>query len=75
VAYVPGDRFIICSDGLVDGLWDRHIEEIVKTTPVGPGELTAAQRLVNTSVENSGKDNVTAVVVEISESKEGPPCP
>jgi serine/threonine protein phosphatase PrpC len=35
--------------------------------------LTAAQRLVNASVDNSGKDNVTAVVVEISESKEDAP--
>jgi serine/threonine protein phosphatase PrpC len=70
VAYVPGDQFLICSDGLTDGLWDRHLEEIIRTTPVGSGELTAAQRLVNASVENSGRDNVTAVVVAISESKE-----
>ena len=34
------------------------------------GELTAAQRLVNASIENSGRDNVTAVVVQITESKE-----
>ena len=26
VARQPGDRFLICSDGLVDGLWDRRIE-------------------------------------------------
>jgi serine/threonine protein phosphatase PrpC len=75
VAYLPGDRFLICSDGLIDGLWDRHLEDLVRTTPVAPGELTAAQRLVNASVENSGRDNVTAVVVEISESKEDAPCP
>jgi serine/threonine protein phosphatase PrpC len=68
VAYSPGDRFLICSDGLIDGLWDRELEEVVRTTPVTPGEATAAQRLVTAAVESSGRDNVTAVVVEISET-------
>ena len=29
----PGDRFLICSDGLVDGLWDRRIEEVLRSPP------------------------------------------
>jgi PPM family protein phosphatase len=68
VAYVPGDRFLICSDGLIDGLWDRQLDEVIRTTPVAPGEATAAQRLVTAAVESSGRDNVTAVVVEVSET-------
>lgn len=58
----PGDRFLFCSDGLVDGLWDRRIEDIVRESAAG---LPLAQRLVEAAVANSGRDNTTAVVVEI----------
>ncbi|HTJ79642.1 MAG TPA: protein phosphatase 2C domain-containing protein [Rariglobus sp.] len=66
VGYRPGDRFVICSDGLVDGLWDHHIEEIIRTpVPAGSVPLSNAQRLINAALENSGQDNITTVVVEI----------
>jgi protein phosphatase len=61
VVHGPGDRFLICSDGLVDGLWDRRIEEIMRTEPCP----TAAQRLIDEAVQGSGRDNSTALVVEI----------
>ncbi len=62
VGHNVGDRFVICSDGLVDGLWDRQLEELVRTTPPGS---SLAQHLVQTAVQNSGRDNTTAVVVEL----------
>jgi protein phosphatase len=66
VGHHIGDRFLICSDGLVEGLWDRQIEEALRT-PAGPDDKrSAAQRLVEESVQNSGRDNTTAVVVEIA---------
>jgi len=65
VAHRPGDRFLICSDGLVDGLWDRHLEDILRA-PAGVGDSRSlAQRLVEQAVENSGRDNTTAVVIEV----------
>ena len=65
VAHRPGDRFLICSDGLVEGLWDRQIEEMIRDgSPTSP-PLSLAQRLVNTAVENSGRDNTTAVIIEM----------
>jgi serine/threonine protein phosphatase PrpC len=66
VGHKPGDRFLICSDGLVDGLWDRRIEEIVRTAPRFGAAPTTAQLLVEESVQASGRDNTTALVVEIS---------
>lgn len=68
VGHRPGDRFLICSDGLVDGLWDRRIEEMLRDAP--PGDANHAQLLVNEAVESSGRDNTTAVVIEIN-----PPAP
>ncbi len=67
VGYRPGDRFVICSDGVIDGLWDHHIEEVIRTPDAPVAQLEAARRLVETAVENSGRDNTTAVVVEIGE--------
>jgi protein phosphatase len=64
VEHRPGDRFLLCSDGVTDGLWDRQLEELIRTNPVGPGLITAAQRLINEAVAASGRDNATAVVVE-----------
>jgi protein phosphatase len=65
VGYRPGDRFLICSDGLIDGLWDRQIEETVRTPPAPDDQRSPAARLVDEAVQNSGRDNTTAVVVEI----------
>jgi protein phosphatase len=56
----PGDRFLITSDGLTEGLWDRRLEEIVRTPSAEP----VAQRLINAALEGPGKDNITALVVE-----------
>jgi serine/threonine protein phosphatase PrpC len=65
-----GDKFLICSDGLVDGLWDRQIEEMLRA-PAAPSDTrSAAQRLVEESVQTSGRDNTTAVVIEIGRTPE-----
>lgn len=70
VDYAPGDRFLICSDGLIDGLWDRHLQEML-AEPLPPGR-TLAQHLVEESLERSGRDNTTAVVVEIAAAAPAP---
>ena len=58
VAYEPGDRFLLCTDGLVDGLFDAQLAEFME--PAHP-----AERLVRESLERSGRDNTTALVVEV----------
>jgi protein phosphatase len=69
VGHRPGDRFLICSDGLVDGLWDRRIEEIIRSHVPSPGGPTVAQLLVDEAVLSSGRDNTTALLVEIPQTK------
>lgn len=56
-----GDRFIMCSDGLVDEAADDEIEvEIREATDV----QDLADRLVNLANRNGGRDNITVVVVD-----------
>ena len=54
-----GDIFLICSDGLVDGLFDGQLVEMLRD-----GE-SSAQKLVAAAVKNSGRDNTTALVVQV----------
>jgi len=61
----PGDRFLLCTDGLVDGLWDHALEELVRKKRRDVAKRSAAQLLVESAVEHSGRDNTTAVVVEL----------
>lgn len=69
IGHRPGDRFLICSDGLVDGLWDRELQEIMRSGSDDNGR-SLAQRLVSNAVQNSGRDNTTAIAIEVL-----PPAP
>jgi protein phosphatase len=60
--YQQGDKFLLCSDGVTDGLWDRALSD--KLTEDVHGEETRAAAIVHRAVAESGRDNATAVVVE-----------
>jgi serine/threonine protein phosphatase PrpC len=61
VAVHPGDRYLLCSDGL-HGYFEDPVE-IAATA--GLGGDAAVQRFVQLANERGGKDNITAVLVEI----------
>lgn len=64
IGYESGDRFLICSDGLVEGLFNRGMERIIRSSaPALQGTL--AESLVAEAVQADGRDNTTAVVFEI----------
>ncbi len=65
IRYHPGDRFLICSDGIVEGLWDRRLEELLCESASKTEGLQIAEQLVDEAVLSSGRDNCTAVVVEV----------
>lgn len=67
VSCQPGDRFLLCTDGVVDGLWDARLEELVSAPP--SKAIPRADRIVEMAVSESGKDNCTAVVVEMGNAK------
>jgi protein phosphatase len=60
VPLAPGCRFLLCSDGLHGYLRDEDIPTIVEM-----GGARAVRRFVDLANERGGKDNITAVLVEI----------
>jgi protein phosphatase len=60
-----GDRFLLCTDGLTDGLFDHAIVELLRTD-TEQIKTTPAALLVDASLQNSGRDNTTAVIVEVA---------
>jgi len=66
----PGDRWLLCSDGLSGYVAEREIAEILLTTH-DPEE--ACEKLIQASLAEGAPDNVTAVIVHISDSDVSPP--
>lgn len=65
VSCESGDRILFCTDGVIDGLWDRALNELLREPTEAQRRQTPAERLVMEAVAESGRDNATAVVVEI----------
>lgn len=65
VAYEPGDRFLLCTDGVIEGLYDSQLAELIRSPTPAEATLQPAQRLVDIAVQRSGRDNTTALVVEV----------
>ncbi len=58
---LPGDRFMLCSDGLSDPVSADTIREVLgEGTPD-----TAASRLIDLALRGGGPDNVTVVVADV----------
>lgn len=62
---LPGDRVLLCSDGLTSPLTNAAISAILARTPAGsPDELCRA--LVDAANAAGGPDNITVIVVEVT---------
>ena len=59
-----GDFFLLCSDGLAEGLYGHYLVDTLRAS-ARDGTINPAQRLVNESVKNDGRDNTTALVVQV----------
>lgn len=60
-----GHTFLLCTDGLSEGLYPRDLEEILATAGSTPSDVNLAAQLVQESLGRSGRDNLTAVVVRV----------
>jgi PPM family protein phosphatase len=67
VPMVHGDRFILCSDGLVD---EVHDDDIAAIAIAATDPQVAAEQLIAKANANGGRDNVTVVVVDVLQGVE-----
>jgi PPM family protein phosphatase len=67
----PGDRILLCSDGLTDAIAEKEIARVLETFPGAPEK--AAHGLVTAALEAGGPDNVTVVVVDLKGREPAPP--
>ena len=58
--YQPGNRFLICSDGLTDMVSNERISEILQYRG-----KKAAKLLLKEALENGGRDNVSFILIHI----------
>lgn len=64
MAIMPGDIFVLCSDGITDMLDDTDIQELlIKYADKPPIEIV--DKLIANSLNKGGKDNITVVVVKV----------
>ncbi|MEM8607131.1 MAG: PP2C family serine/threonine-protein phosphatase [Myxococcota bacterium] len=56
----PSDCFMLCSDGLHGYLEDAEIPDVIEMGPSG-----AAQRFIHIANSRGGRDNITAIVVNV----------
>ncbi len=62
---LPGDRYLLCSDGLSTVVPASEVREVLSSTP---SLDEAAGRLVDLANANGGPDNVTCVVADVVEA-------
>src|SRR5215212_4662996 len=67
----PGDRVLLCSDGLSDVIAEKEIARVLERFPGDPEK--AAHGLVTAALEAGGPDNVTVVVVDLKDREPASP--
>jgi len=65
VDYLPGDRYMLCSDGIVDGLWEKQIHKMLNQPNETPEETS--KNMLDEAILLSGSDDTTIIVFDIKE--------
>ena len=60
----PGQRLVVCSDGLSDELTPAQLDAVLRSAP---GAQEAAAALVQAALDAGGHDNVTVLVVDVTD--------
>jgi protein phosphatase len=65
---VPGDRLLLCSDGLTDMVPDETLATVLREEP---NPARASERLVALANTQGGRDNITVVIARFDEAQAG----
>ncbi len=58
---LPGDRFLLCSDGLTKYADDLFLRHMLQREPIE----TVSERLLAAALDGGGADNISVIVVEV----------
>ena len=61
----PGDRYLLCSDGLTGVASDEVVREVLAAEP---DPAAAVSQLIRLAIEGGGPDNVTVVIADVAEA-------
>jgi serine/threonine protein phosphatase PrpC len=62
IPYLTGDRFLICSDGLIDGLTEQHI---CKALAEDLTPTAALEKMLERALRGAGTDDTTLIVIHL----------
>jgi serine/threonine protein phosphatase PrpC len=65
VSLQSGDKLLLCSDGLWDMVRDPKIEDVIKNPLPDPNQT--ASDLISAALEGGGEDNVSVIVISVTE--------
>jgi serine/threonine protein phosphatase PrpC len=64
---LPGDKFLLCSDGLHGYLKSGEVEKVIQAGPAAD----VCQKFIDLANERGGKDNISVVYIDVVEDKDG----
>ena len=62
----PGDKLLLCSDGLWDMVRDPEIQRLMRAPASDPSQTTSG--LIQAALDGGGEDNISVIVVHVTEA-------
>lgn len=62
----PGDKLLLCSDGLWDMVRDPDIQRVMRAPASDPSQTTSG--LIQAALDGGGEDNISVIVVHVTEA-------
>ena len=68
ISYQAGDQFMLCSDGIIDGVWEKHIHSAYTNGQQGSDSdaQNLHQAILTRALENDGTDDTTMITLTVS---------
>lgn len=66
IPYQSGDQFMLCSDGINDGVWEKHIHAAFINQHSDKDPTTIHNSLLTRALENDGTDDTTIITLAVT---------